>query len=333
MAIPKIINEPIPEPVISPEIIVPKKNIIFDATLMSTLTSCPRLADLRFNHRFESINGKSNNLECGSLAHKILEEFYKGQLQGWSRDTAIGNAMTAGLLYVSGCPSCADFTPTDEIPRPECNHQPNEYPGLQNTPPDNEAKPKKTGYKWVLETMDQYFKHYANDTWEPISVEQVVSRDIYEDDEIRVLWKAKLDVLIKTDAGIRPMDHKTMSQDRDTTKMHNQFIGQCFVMETRNMIVNKIGFQLSKKPEEKFRRVMHNYTADNLLEWQTEIVPYWAYQLLSYQEGYYPPRWNNCENKFGKCQFLQVCESDRGMREEELRIGFKVGPEWDPINP
>ena len=238
--------------------------------------------------------------------------------------------MTAGDLYIKGCTFCTDWQGED---KPPCGHQADEYPGLKNTPPDNETKPKRTGWKWVLETMEQYFDFYKNDKWVPLSVEEVKGRMLYEDDEIRVYWKAKLDLTVKTNAGIHPVDHKTMSQDRDSSKLHNQFIGQCFIEETRSMIVNKIGFQTSKKPEEKFKRVMHSYSADNLLEWQSEIVPYWAYQFLTYVEGeYYPPRWTNCENKYGKCAFIDVCTNDRNMREEVLRQHFRVGRPWDPSN-
>ena len=341
----------------SPELLIKKKNIIFDATLLSTLQSCARLADFRFEHNFESLKGKSNAIECGSLVHKILEVFFKSLVNGLKRDQAIGQGMMAGQLYITGCEYCADFEPTTctsctEIPdsthpscpyckgtgkiaKPTCNHQPNEYPGLKNTPPDNEkGPPKKTGYKWVLETMDQYFDHYINDIWVPLNVEWVHGKMLYEDDDIRVYWKAKFDLIVQANIPQPfPVDHKTMSQDRDQTKLHNQFIGQCFVMETRSMVVNKIGFQISKKPVEKFKRVMHSYTADNLAEWQQEIVPYWAYQLLAFQEAkYYPPRWTNCENKYGRCQFIDVCSADRNMREELLRQGFKIGEKWDPTN-
>ncbi len=349
----------------SPELLIKKKNVIFDATLLSTLQSCARLADFRFNHYFESLKGKSNAIECGSLVHKILEVFNQSIVNGLKRDQAIGQGMMAGQLYITGCADCSGWTEKctecggtgsadldDEhyadgpvacqycdgkgkFEKPTCNHQPNEYPGLKNTSPDNEkGPPKKTGYKWVLETMDQYFDHYINDIWVPLNVEWVHGKMLYEDDDIRVYWKAKFDLIVQANIPQPfPVDHKTMSQDRDQTKLHNQFIGQCFVMGTRSMVVNKIGFQISKKPPEKFKRVMHSYTADNLAEWQQEIVPYWAYQLLAFQEAkYYPPRWTNCENKYGRCQFIDVCSADRNMREELLRQQFKIGEKWDPTN-
>ena len=86
----------------------PKKNVIMDATTLSSLMCCARYHDIRFNHRLVSTKGKSNSLEAGSLVHKILEVFYKHLINGFPRTTAIGQALAAGQLFISGCPCCAD---------------------------------------------------------------------------------------------------------------------------------------------------------------------------------------------------------------------------------
>src|SRR5689334_1824749 len=96
----------------------PKKNIVLDATVLSTLMSCPRLADFRFNHNFESNSGKSNSLEVGSVVHKVLEVAYKLMSQGHKKSDAIETGLIAGRLYAEGCPYCTDFTPTDELLKP-----------------------------------------------------------------------------------------------------------------------------------------------------------------------------------------------------------------------
>jgi hypothetical protein len=181
--------------------------------------------------------------------------------------------------------------------------------------------------------MEEYFDYYKNDFWIPLEVE-VVKRDIvYEDDNIRVMWKAKLDVIMDTNQAILPMDHKTMKQNRDTIDLNTQFMGQCFVMKTRSVVINKIGFQKTLKPEQKFFRPIITYTADRLLEWQSEIVPTYAYRLLEYTEsGFWPPDYSRCEGKFGLCVFNEVCRVDRNMRETELNVNFVVGPKWDVGN-
>ncbi len=281
------------------EIQTKRASVVLDATVLSTLMSCARLTDFKFNMHLQPLSGKSDSLQMGSIVHIILENFYGSIRDGKSRVDSIENGMKAGIEYIA----------SEEVT----------------------LDPKDSA--WALKTAEEYFEFYKNDSWEPLIIEEVVGRVLYEDDEIRILWKAKLDLKVDTANGIYPVDHKTMKQRRDTISLNNQFIGQCLVTESRSMIVNKIGFQTTLKPVEKFTRAVVSYSADRLLEWQSEILPYWAKQLVLYNEsGYYPPNFTHCENKFGVCQFKSVCEANREMREEELKNGFKVGEPWDPVN-
>ncbi len=281
------------------EILLPKRNVILDATVFSTLMSCARLADFRFNLDLQSIDGKSSSLEMGSLVHTILEFYGKALIAGDTKASALSKAYEAGDIYI-----CDEMTNTDE-----------------------------KDIKLVKDTMEQYFEYYKNDPWIPIEVEHVKQAIIYEDDEVRIMWKAKLDLTVDTNQGIYSVDHKTMKQRRDSSRLNNQFMGQCLLMKTRGVIINKIGFQTSLKPNEKFTRPMVSYTLDSLVEWSQTIVPFWAKQLLAYSEiNYWPPNFTHCENKYGFCAFKGVCEANPTMREEELRLHFVKGAKWDVTN-
>jgi hypothetical protein len=308
-----------------------KKNVILDSQVLTALMSCPRVMDLRFNHNFISLTGKSNSLECGSITHKFMEVYYGSMIKGIKREQAVGFGLAAAELYIQGCRDCTGFIPYPEQLRPKCGHHINEYPGVFNTPKDSVEY--KTGWQFVLDTCDDYAKFYASDHWVPLEVEVVKGEVLYEDNEIRVLWKAKLDLTADTNQGIFPIDHKTMKQRRDTVSLNNQFIGQCLLMRTRNVFINKIGFQKTLKPAERFLRPPICYSAARLLEWQSETLPFYAKMLLMYAEiGHFPPNYTHCEGKYGNCAFIGVCESDPGMREEELKLHFTVGPTWNPSN-
>lgn len=309
-------------------ILQPKKNVIMDATLLSSLMSCGRLHDLRFNHRFISTRGKSNSLEVGTLIHKVLEVYYKHMIKGFDRKTAIGQALAAGQLYVSGCAHCSQVTEGT----PSCGHDVMEYPGMQNTAEHSEKW--NVGWRFALDTCEKYFDHYKGDSFIPLACEQVRGEVLYEDDEIRVLWKAKFDLIIDINQyGIVSMDHKSFKQRRDKTTLSNQTTGQCLLLKSRNVIINKIGLQSTLKIDERLSREVVSYSADRLLEWQSEILPYYAYKYIQFSEsGYWPPNYTHCDNVYGQCQFKNVCEADRGMREEVLRTDFMIGPVWDPTN-
>jgi hypothetical protein len=312
------------------DIIVPsnKINIVLDATLLTSLMTCARKTQFQHELHLQSLKGKSNSLETGSIVHKYLEVYYRSRMQNLSQTQAHGFGMAAAELYIQGCPYCTNYTGEG---KPECLHEPDEYPGLTNTPSESEGY--AIGWKFVLDTCQQYFDHYRSDFWVTLDVETVRSKVLYEDDEIRILWKSKLDWIVDTNNGIYPCDHKTMKQNRDQITLNNQFMGQCLMMDTRNIFINKIGFQKTLKPEDKFKRVSVSYSADRLIEWQSEILPYWCKQMVAWdRSGYMPPNFSNCDAKYGKCAFIEVCEADRGMREEVLRANFYVGREWNPTN-
>lgn len=331
-----------------------QQNVIFDATLLTSLMNCGRFTDLRFNHDLVSNKGKSNSLETGSIVHKFMEVFYGCLTKKIKRDDAIGFAFAAAQMYIAGCKHCTDFTKTHSytleerqaigthtcsdkcILRPSCGHEPNEYPGVHNTPRDNDNSSKRNiiGWQWCLDTCDQYLHHYRNDFWIPLEVENVRARILYQDEDVRIMWKAKLDLVMDTNTEIVPMDHKTMKQNRDNLSLNNQFMGQCLVTDSRKMVINKIGFQTTLKPEEKFLRKMIPYSGERLLEWQSEILPYYAKMLLAYNDmGYFPPNFSNCEGKYGWCVFKGICEGDPEDRERIIKENFIKGPKWDPSNP
>jgi hypothetical protein len=300
--------------------------VSFDSQLLSSLMACARKTDYTFNLNLRLREGKSNSLEVGSLAHCILEFYYKAIIDGKDKQTARDIGFAAAHEYR------VPYEPTNLYIKEE------DHPGLQNTPEDSEKYVKgvsraRIGWKYVFETMSQYFDHHKNESWTPIAAEQTRGRLIYEDSDLKILYKAKFDLIVDWTSGFMSVDHKTMSQNRDSLSLNNQFMGQALLLGARNVCIDKIGWQTSLKPEEKFQRVLISYTADRLSEWANEIVPFYARLLIAYNEaGYYPPNFTQCESKYGFCQFKDLCERDRGMREEVMSVDFIRGKEWDISN-
>jgi len=285
------------------EVITPRKNVIFDATLLSSFMGCERLADYQFNHNLTPITGHGKSLELGILFHKMIEHYNLARRDGLRREDAALKGQDAGAKFIAG----------DE-------NDPENYPGIHN------ANDEEVSH--LLDTFDQYVNFYRNDHHTVIDVERVHSKQIYEDDEVRILWKAKVDVRIDTVDGIISKDYKTAGRRAKTSSLNTQFMGHCIILGTPYMIVDKVGLQKTLKPEEKFERIHMNYSRDRLVE-QIQIIAHWAYRYIEYIERGYPvPNYTHCD-KFGGCQFRFVCECDRSMREDELRQHFKIGKSWD----
>lgn len=283
------------------EIIPSKKvNIVLDSQILSSLMSCGRMTNWTFNEDLQANGGKSVSLEMGSIVHNYLETKFKQMISGMPKAQAIAFGMTAAMAYAK----------SEEV-----------------------KNSSQEDIDLALATCIEYENYYKNDSWIPLEVECVKGQQIYEDDKIRVMWKAKFDLITDTGQLILPVDHKTMKQRRDSITLNNQFTGQCKLMGTRNMVINKIGFQKTLPAKDRFSRVVMSYSLDRINEWATEIVPYWAYKLIEYTEsGYWPANYTHCENKYGYCRFREVCESNPNMRAEVIRLNFTKGKKWDIQN-
>jgi hypothetical protein len=291
---------------------------------------CARRSDFRFNLDLQLITGKPTGIERGSIAHHYLEAFYKALTKGCKRDEANQLGLKHASLFIKGCPFC--------IVSQKCpfNHPEGEFLGVKNTPEESQKASKTTGDKkiigWaeVIKTVQDYIEFTINDSWIPLEVECVKGKVIYEDDDIRILWKAKYDLIVDTEDGILSVDHKMMSFNYAMSDLNNQFMGQTLLLNSPYIVINEIGLQSTYAPKDKFKREKKYYTKNQLTEFATEIVPYWAKMLVMYAEsGYFPPNYAHCEGRFGLCDFYEVCREDKMARESKLRMLFVKGRKWD----
>ena len=180
----------------------------------------------------------------------------------------------------------------------------------------------------VIFQFSEYHKFYGNDGWHPLAVEEVGSKLLFEDDDLQVIYNFKIDVVMEQGSKIWPWDHKTSSRRQTPSSMSNQFMGYAFGLNTLNIVVNKIGFQKTLKPGERFQRDILQYTKTRLEEWVENTI-YWARMLdYSLQHKHYPMNLTSCD-KFGGCHFEAICRKDVQLRELIMERDYKVGKTWD----
>lgn len=293
-----------------------KIRVVMDSQLMTGVQVCEEYYNLRFNHNLVPLTGMGRPIEMGRLMHHMMEAFYLGRKDHKSRQDCIQAGMAAAELYIKGCADCVTETCKVHIKDAFC--------GLESITLEQAQE--------VINTFLQYQERWKNDSWATIAVEHVLGKVIYEDDDISLLWKAKIDWLADNNEGIYSVDHKTMSRREETLTLNNQFIGQCVLTDQTRMFINKIGFQTSLKPEEKFERPAINYTRDRMAEWVMEAASY-AYDLaMLHETGRYRHKFTSCSRKYGDCLYRKVCEGQPNDRERLIRDQFRTAKKWDVVN-
>lgn len=298
---------------------MPKKRVILDATTLTKLQICDEYFNLSTNHNLILLGSKGKGLEGGSMMHEMLATYYKGQMNSLSRDDRFSSAISTGQLFITGCEVCID-------PLQKCTvHTDHPFTGLE-TLTIEEAHD-------ILANFQQYHEFWRNDSWTTINVEHVKGKVIYEDDELSLLWKAKIDWEVDNLEGFFSVDHKTASRREKTLETNNQFIGQAVVTEQGKVFVNKISTARSLKPEDKFERIALNYTKERMVEWISECAM-WAYELIALSEnGIYKHRYNACAGKYGPCVYNMVCNGQPNDRERIIREKYRVNDKvWDVTN-
>ena len=182
----------------------------------------------------------------------------------------------------------------------------------------------------VIDTFRQYTEHTANDGWDNIlAVEQSGSKILHEDNELIILYEFKIDLIISLmNMPAIPVDHKSVSQRRETEMLSNQFMGYCWSLGVNNIIINKLGFQKTLKPAQKFERQTMSYAPDVLEEWVASSIWWIKHAIRLTDDKMFPPNLTSCD-KYSGCLFREVCRSDQYTREFKLRSLFEHSPKWD----
>lgn len=279
-----------------------KKIVVIDSQILNTVQECSRKADYSFNKSLEPIV-KPDYFEKGDLLHQMLAQYYKlrKHRNSWSTNHKTHADIVEICIKVGRLAAIKMSLDIDTVEE-------------------------------VIDTFTQYCTHRVNDGWDQILfVEEVAAKILYESDNLIILYQGKLDLGISIqNCPILPVDHKSSSRRGKPSYHSNQFKGYCWLLGVNNIFINKIGFQRTLKPEEKFERHLMSYDPEVLEEWRQNSI-YWILKYLrESEEGHFPPNYTSCD-KYSGCVFSNVCMRTAESREYKLIQLFKEREEkWDP---
>jgi len=180
----------------------------------------------------------------------------------------------------------------------------------------------------VIYQFEEYCKFYKNDIWKIKAVEEVGMRILHEDEEFKIVYVCKTDLIAEHVSLFAPWDHKTGERNQTPHNTSNQFRGTCFVLGVNVMIINKIGFQKTLSPAERFLRYPLEISNSLIEEWRQDTI-YWAKVLDFYMTNdYWPRNYTGCD-KYSGCLYRSLCEKSPEYRLNTEEMLYHIGESWD----
>lgn len=275
-----------------------KKTLFIDSQILSTIMQCAKMTELRFIRNLGT-ETKPEPFERGDLLHKTFAHYYKEVQNGISRSFASSHALQFGREF-------AIKLQLDDI---EIND--------------------------ILYQCSEYFLYYADESWEPVAVEQPFSFILYEDDDLKIVYGGVIDLVVAIQhMPILPVDHKSQKKRYDISDLSNQFMGYATALQVNNLVINKVGFQKTLPPNERFSRKTLSYTDERLHEWRVKTAVSWARQLIFHEEtGIWPMNLTSCD-KFAGCMYRNtVCRASPDVREYNIEKHYVIQEPWNPTAP
>jgi len=294
-----------------------KPVIVSDSQILNTVMSCGRKTHLEFKLNLRPMQ-KAEALERGDLMHRMLHPYYYGRImqpQEHHFEVKLEDGTTQphpyakfiGMAHNELVDTCVEIGRTASF--------------------DMDLEPEYRNE--CLKQFREYAFHFAGDGWMAIEVEQSFTRTLYEDDKLRIDYEGIVDLVADGPMGRIAVDHKTAKSRSTPSDLSNHFMGYCWALDIPRLIVNRIGFQKTLSPAERFQRVVLSYPQGRIDEWQ-----YWAtYWLKVYafylENDVWPPNYTSCD-KYSGCIFMPVCTRIPEAREFTMQTKYKVAEPWSP---
>ena len=289
-----------------------QKILSLDATILNTFQSCARKAKYSFIDNLRPPD-KEEALERGDLIHKMMEVYYSLQLDHFDFNTEVWREIIQSGIKAPvnrQIESNRDFAILV-----------GKYFSTKMTLPTEEVEESIYQFR-------EYCNYYIHDSWHPLAVEEVGSKVLFESEKYKFIYNFKIDMIAEQGRIIAPFDHKTSKRRSEPSSLSNQFIGYCWAMNMNNLVVNKIGFQKSLTPQQRFNRYILTIDDARKEEWRQNTINQCVKILGSQESNSWDMNLTSCD-KYSGCIYIPLCETDPESRLYKIERDFKVGDSWD----
>jgi PD-(D/E)XK nuclease superfamily len=275
-----------------------KVNIVFDMSKYDLFLLCEQRFNLRHNLNI-GLPGKPEQMDRGSLVHVANEVYYQALKEHKHYDDAANMALSkireAGVI---------------------------------STDLDNETISR------VVDVMEEYYDYWriADQGVVFNEVEQPFMYLLFENDDVRIYLAGKIDLIVSDNRYTNePWDHKSYDRTYNVGRMNNQFKNYCVATESNFLTVNKIGFQKTLKPHEKFIRTRLSFDPIILDEWKKNVTDVLMHKYLDcVARNIWPMNETSCEKFNRRCEFYEICDAS-GLPAKNYKINrdyIQLEP-WD----
>ena len=167
----------------------------------------------------------------------------------------------------------------------------------------------------------EYPKTYANDNWKPLATEKGFSKILHEDDDNLFIYEGRIDLIVSSDNKLFPVDHKTQSLQYSIYGFNNQAMGYSWALGTNYFVYNYIKLATS----DNFRREIISFSDIQIEQWRQDTIKTAFRMKNSIVNDDFNRSWQ-CEHKFGKCQYIHICEQPKPeIKNWVINSQFKKG--------
>jgi len=185
----------------------------------------------------------------------------------------------------------------------------------------------------ILDVMEENFDYWrvADQNFHIVDVEQPFIYLLHEDDEVRIHMAGKIDLIVSDNKYTNlPYDHKSFDRSFEVHRMSNQFKNYANALKSDYLVVNRIGFQKTLKPHEKYLRPMLSYDKAVIDLWKDNVVRNIMHYLQCIAEGAWPMNETSCDKYNRRCEYFDICDSSgKEAKLYKMSRDFVVTEPWD----